>query len=65
MRIFFYARVDSKDRSLERQISVAKEIEFADEYIFIEKASGKDKDPAGARAGIRRSRSLKTDTSAL
>jgi len=42
MRSFFYARVSSKDQSLERQVTVAKEIGIADEYIFIEKASGKD-----------------------
>ena len=42
MRKFFYARVSSKDQSLERQIASAKELEIADEYIFIEKASGKD-----------------------
>lgn len=42
MRSFFYARVSSKDQSLERQINIAKEIGIADEYIFIEKASGKD-----------------------
>jgi len=42
MRSFFYARVSSKDQSLERQIIVAKEMEIEDEYIFIEKASGKD-----------------------
>lgn len=42
MRSFFYARVSSKDQSLERQITAAKELEIQDEYIFIEKASGKD-----------------------
>ena len=42
MRKFFYARVSSKDQSLERQIASAKEIGIDDEYIFIEKASGKD-----------------------
>lgn len=42
MRSFFYARVSSKDQSLERQIAAAKELEIEDEYIFIEKASGKD-----------------------
>jgi len=42
MRNFFYARVSSKDQSLGRQISVAREMEIEDEYIFIEKASGKD-----------------------
>ena len=42
MRNFFYARVSSKDQSLERQIFVAKEIKIDEEYLFIEKASGKD-----------------------
>jgi DNA invertase Pin-like site-specific DNA recombinase len=42
MRNFFYARVSSKDQSLERQIAAAKELRIAEEYIFIEKASGKD-----------------------
>jgi len=42
MRNFFYARVSSKDQSLERQISAAKKIGIDDEYIFIERASGKD-----------------------
>jgi DNA invertase Pin-like site-specific DNA recombinase len=42
MRSFFYARVSSKDQSLERQIIVAKEMKIENDYIFIEKASGKD-----------------------
>jgi DNA invertase Pin-like site-specific DNA recombinase len=42
MRNFFYARVSSKDQSLERQIASANEIGIEDDYIFIEKASGKD-----------------------
>jgi DNA invertase Pin-like site-specific DNA recombinase len=42
MRNFFYARVSSKDQSLERQIAAAKEIGIEDDYMFIEKASGKD-----------------------
>ncbi|MBU3188930.1 recombinase family protein [Clostridium bowmanii] len=42
MRSFFYARVSSKDQSLERQVATAKELGIQDEYIFIEKASGKD-----------------------
>ena len=42
MRNFFYARVSSKDQSLERQIAAAKESGIEDDYIFIEKASGKD-----------------------
>ncbi|MBW9146783.1 recombinase family protein [Clostridium sp. CM027] len=40
--LFFYARVSSKDQSLERQVSTAKDLGIQDEYIFIEKASGKD-----------------------
>jgi DNA invertase Pin-like site-specific DNA recombinase len=42
MRSFFYARVSSKDQSLERQLASAKELGIDDEYVFIEKASGKD-----------------------
>lgn len=42
MRKFFYARVSSNDQSLERQIVAAKELEVHEEYIFMEKASGKD-----------------------
>ncbi|MCF8568634.1 recombinase family protein [Alicyclobacillus tolerans] len=42
MRTFFYARVSSKDQSLERQLSAAKEIGIEEEYIFVDKASGKD-----------------------
>ncbi|MFD1850076.1 recombinase family protein [Oceanobacillus bengalensis] len=42
MRKFFYVRVSSKDQSLERQVAVAKEMGIPEEYVFIEKASGKD-----------------------
>lgn len=42
MRKFFYARVSSKNQSLERQIKAAKELDIAEENIFVEKASGKD-----------------------
>ena len=42
MRNYFYARVSSKDQSLERQLAAAKEIGIDDEYTVIEKASGKD-----------------------
>lgn len=42
MRKFFYVRVSSKDQSVERQIAVAKEMGIPEEYVFIEKASGKD-----------------------
>lgn len=42
MRKFFYVRVSSKDQSVERQVAVAKEMGIPEEYVFIEKASGKD-----------------------
>lgn len=42
MRKFFYARVSSNDQSLERQILTAQEAGIDKDYIFIEKASGKD-----------------------
>ncbi|MDF0728737.1 recombinase family protein [Cytobacillus sp. S13-E01] len=42
MRKFFYVRVSSKDQSVERQVVVAKEMGIPEEYVFIEKASGKD-----------------------
>jgi len=42
MRSFFYARVSSIDQSLERQLEAAREVGIAEEYIFVDKASGKD-----------------------
>jgi DNA invertase Pin-like site-specific DNA recombinase len=42
MRTFFYARVSSKDQSEARQIAQAYELGISPEYMFIEKASGKD-----------------------
>ena len=42
MRKYFYARVSSKDQSLERQLLQAKANMIEDDFIFIEKASGKD-----------------------
>jgi len=42
MRKFFYARVSSRDQSLERQLVAAREIGIDKDYIFIEKSSGKD-----------------------
>ncbi|PEB20762.1 DNA recombinase, partial [Bacillus toyonensis] len=35
-------RVSSKDQSIERQLVTASEINIPEEYIFIERASGKD-----------------------
>jgi DNA invertase Pin-like site-specific DNA recombinase len=42
MRKFFYARISSNDQSLERQIKAAQEVGIDKDYLFIEKASGKD-----------------------
>ncbi|MEG2848527.1 MAG: recombinase family protein, partial [Bacilli bacterium] len=42
MRKFFYARVSSKDQSLDRQLVEAKQLGIENEYIFLETASGKD-----------------------
>lgn len=42
MRKFFYGRVSTKDQNPERQIDAAKELNISEEYIFIDKASGKD-----------------------
>jgi DNA invertase Pin-like site-specific DNA recombinase len=42
MRKFFYARVSSRDQSLERQLVAAREVGIDKDYIFIEKSSGKD-----------------------
>lgn len=42
MRSFFYARVSSIDQSLERQLEAAREVGIDEEYIFVDKASGKD-----------------------
>ncbi|GJG92712.1 DNA recombinase [Clostridioides difficile] len=42
MRKFFYARVSSKDQTLERQIVEAKKLDIEEEYVFLEVASGKD-----------------------
>ncbi|KAA0781213.1 recombinase family protein [Bacillus sp. BB56-3] len=42
MRKFFYVRVSSRDQSVERQLAVAKKLGIAEEFICIEKASGKD-----------------------
>jgi DNA invertase Pin-like site-specific DNA recombinase len=42
MRSFFYARVSSKEQSEARQVAQASELGILPEYLFIEKASGKD-----------------------
>ena len=42
MRKFFYARVSSKDQSLERQVIQAKKLGIEEDFIFLETASGND-----------------------
>lgn len=41
-REFGYARVSTKDQNEDRQISALREQGIPDEYMFIDKASGKD-----------------------
>lgn len=40
--VYFYIRVSSKEQSIERELATASERCIPEEYIFIEKASGKD-----------------------
>ena len=42
MRKFFYARISTKDQTLERQSVEAKKLGIDESYIFLEVASGKD-----------------------
>lgn len=42
MRKFFYARISTKDQTLDMQIVEAKKLGIEEEYIFLEVASGKD-----------------------
>ena len=42
MRKFFYARISTKDQTIERQIVEAKKLGIDEEYVFLEVASGKD-----------------------
>lgn len=48
-RHFFYARVSSKDQNLDRQLARAKEIGITNDYIFIDKASGKNMERQGLK----------------
>lgn len=48
-RHFFYARVSTLDQNLDRQLERAKELGITDEYIFTDKASGKDLDRKGLK----------------
>lgn len=48
-RHFFYARVSTKDQNLDRQLARAREIGITDDYIFIDKASGKNMERQGLK----------------
>lgn len=48
-RHFFYARVSTKDQNLDRQFERARELGITDDYIFTDKASGKDLDRQGLK----------------
>lgn len=48
-RHFFYARVSTLDQNLDRQLARAAELGITDDYIFTDKASGKDLDRKGLK----------------
>lgn len=48
-RHFFYARVSTKEQNLDRQLARAKEIGITDDYIYIDKASGKNMERQGLK----------------
>ena len=48
-RHFFYARVSSKDQNLDRQLERAREIGITSDYIYIDKASGKNMERQGLK----------------
>lgn len=48
-RHFFYARVSTKEQNLDRQLARAKEIGITSDYIFIDKASGKNMERQGLK----------------
>lgn len=48
-RHFFYARVSTKDQNLDRQFERARELGITDDYIYTDKASGKDLDRQGLK----------------
>lgn len=49
-RVFYYARVSSKEQNLDRQISAFKSLGAADRDIVTDKESGKDLERAGYQA---------------
>ena len=48
-RHFFYARVSTKEQNLDRQLARAREIGITSDYIFIDKASGKNMERQGLK----------------
>lgn len=48
-RHFFYARVSTKDQNLDRQLERAREIGITSDYIYIDKASGKNMERQGLK----------------
>lgn len=49
-RVYFYARVSSKEQNLDRQIAAFKELGAQDREIIVDKESGKDLDRVGYQA---------------
>ena len=48
-RHFFYARVSTQDQNLDRQLARAAELGITDDYIFTDKASGKNLERKGLK----------------
>lgn len=48
-RHFFYARVSTKEQNLDRQLARAKELGITDDYIYIDKLSGKNLNRQGLK----------------
>lgn len=48
-RHFFYARVSTKDQNLDRQLERARELGITDDYIYTDKASGKNLERQGLK----------------
>ena len=48
-RHFFYARVSTLDQNLDRQLARAAELGITDDYIYTDKASGKDLERQGLK----------------
>ena len=51
-KVFYYARVSTREQNLDRQIAAFKAIGAADRDIIVDKASGKDMNRDGYTAPV-------------